>query len=114
MGDETEIGPAGAAHGGRHTQGGGEFSSPFQARAQFLKNWHWQSVVGINRGTCERGKAQHGTNSETGKACAAEWEGLRSQTLTLIEDGRVVWQPDGAQSELMTLPESLSRAPKKP
>ena len=211
MSDETAIGPAGAPDGGGHTPGGGEFSSPFQARAQFFKNWHWQSVVGINLGTCERGGAQHGTNSETGGACAAEWEGLRCQTLTLaesidqlrafhrrapflffngntfatigrelvlaifsdlppvrkreassavahyiagvldrdsmveiveslyetacfqpgdrvktlrgsthgtllrlLEDGRVVWQPDGSRTELTALPESLARAQTKP
>lgn len=27
----------------------------------------------------------------------------------LLEDGRVVWQPDGSKSELMALPESLTR-----
>jgi hypothetical protein len=29
--------------------------------------------------------------------------------LRLLEDGRVVWQPDGSHSELMALPESLTR-----
>jgi hypothetical protein len=29
--------------------------------------------------------------------------------LRLVEDGRVVWQPDGSESELMALPESLLR-----
>lgn len=29
------------------------------------------------------------------------------------EDGRVVWRPDGSNSELVTLPESLLREPKK-
>lgn len=85
MGDETEIGSAGAVDSGRHPQGGGEFSSPFQARAQFFKNWRWESIVGINRGACKRGRAQHGINSETGAACAAEWEDLRTQTLILAE-----------------------------
>jgi hypothetical protein len=29
--------------------------------------------------------------------------------VSLLEDGRVVWRPDGAESELMALPESLLR-----
>jgi hypothetical protein len=85
MSDETEIGPAGAPDGGGHSQGGGGISSPFQTRAAFVKNWDWQSVVGINRGACQRGRAQHGVNSETESACAQEWETLRSQILTLAE-----------------------------
>lgn len=85
MADETEIGSAGTPDGGRHPQGGGGLGSPLQARAAFLKNWDWQSVVSINRGACARGKAQHGTNSETGAACAAEWEVVHFQTLTLGE-----------------------------
>ena len=59
--------------------------SPLQARAAFIKNWDWQSVVRINRGACERGGAQHGVNSETGRACETEWETKRSATLTLAE-----------------------------
>lgn len=85
MPDETEIGPAGASDGGRHPQGSPRIGSPLQARAAFVKNWDWQSVVGINRGACERGRAQHGINSETGGACAQEWEAFRSQILTLAE-----------------------------
>ena len=85
MSDETAIGSAGATDGGGHPQGGGGIGSPLQARAEFLKNWDWHAVVSINRGACERGRAQHGANSETGAACAAEWESLRFQTLTLGE-----------------------------
>src|SRR5438093_973485 len=85
MTDETETRPAGASDSGRHPPGGGEVGSPLQARAVFVKNWDWQSVVSINRGACERGRAQHGINSETGGACAQEWEALRSQVLTLAE-----------------------------
>lgn len=85
MADETAIGPAGAPDGGRHPQSGGGISSPLQTRAAFVKNWHWQSVVSINRGACERGRAQHGINSEAGATCAQEWEKLRSQVLTLAE-----------------------------
>jgi hypothetical protein len=85
MHDETETGSAGAPEGRRPPQGGGGVGSPLQARAQFLKNWDWNVVVSINRGACERGRAQHGVNSEAGAACAAEWEKLRFQTLTLDE-----------------------------
>jgi hypothetical protein len=85
MADETETGPAGAPEGGGHSQGGGGLGSPLQTRAAFVKNWDWQSVISINRGACQRGRAQHGVNSETGSACAQEWETLRSQILTLAE-----------------------------
>jgi hypothetical protein len=85
MADETEIGPAGTPDSGGHPQGGGGVSSPLQARAAFLKNWDWHSVISINRGACERGRAQHGVNSETGSACAQEWEARRFEVLTLAE-----------------------------
>ena len=204
MSNETPIGSAGASDGGGHPPGGGGVGSPLQARAAFIKNWGWQSVVSINQGACERGRAQHGVNSETGSACAADWEkqqavvlslqetfdllksfhrrapflffngntfatigretsfalfrdlpvvrrrevasaiahyiagvldreamvsivenlcqsadlktgdrvktlrgSTRGRVLRLIEDGRVLWQPDGSASELMALPESL-------
>jgi hypothetical protein len=85
MKDEIETGPAGAPDSSGHSGGGGGDSSPLQTRAAFIKNWEWQSVVRINRGTCERGGAQHGLNSETSSACAAEWETQRQQVVTLGE-----------------------------
>jgi hypothetical protein len=85
MTNETASRSAGASDGGGHSPGGGGVGSPFQARAAFLKNWDWLAVISINRGACERGGAQHGINSETGAACAKEWEALRQQTLTLAE-----------------------------
>src|ERR1035437_8870383 len=85
MSDETPNRSAAPPEGGRHPPGGGEIGSPLQARAAFLKNWDWHAVVSINRGACERGRAQHGVNSETGAACATDWEALRRQTLTLGE-----------------------------
>ena len=85
MGNEAEIGSAGTPHSRRHPQGSGGIGSPLQARAAFVKNWDWQSVISINRGACERGRAQHGVNSETGSACAQEWEAFSSQVLTLAE-----------------------------
>jgi hypothetical protein len=83
MSDEAAVGSAGTPDGERYSPSGGGIGSPFQARAAFLKNWHWKSVIGINQGACERGRAQHGTNSETAKACAQEWESLRSKDLSL-------------------------------
>jgi hypothetical protein len=85
MSNETETGPAGASDRGGHSGSGGEFSSPFQARAQFFKNWSWESIIGINRRACERGRAQHGLNSEAAGSCATRWETCRGQALTLGE-----------------------------
>ena len=85
MSDETPNRPARTPDGGRPASGGGGLGSPLQARAAFLKNWDWVTVIHINRGACERSRAQHGINSETGAACAADWEKLRAETLTLGE-----------------------------
>ena len=206
MSNETPIGSAGASDGGGHPSGGGGLDSPLQTRAQFLKNWDWNAVISINRGACERGRAQHGVNSEAGTACATDWEkqktivfsfqetldllksfhrrapflffngntfatigretsfalfrdlpvvrrrevassiahyiagvldrddmvsivdslcqnaelkpgdrvktlrgSTKGKVLRLMADGRVVWRPDGSDSELMSLPESLLR-----
>lgn len=38
----------------------------------------------------------------------------RGTVIRSREDGRVVWRPDGANSELVALPESLLRDPKNP
>src|SRR5438045_5270197 len=85
MDNETPTGSAGASDGGGHPPGGRGISSPFQARAAFIKNWSWQSVVSINRGACERGRAQHGANSETSETCAQSWETQRPLELSLLE-----------------------------
>lgn len=85
MSNETASGSAGATDGGGHPPGGGGIGSPLQARAAFVKNWSWQSVVSINRGACERGRAQHGLNSEAGTACAADWEAQRPVVVSLLE-----------------------------
>jgi hypothetical protein len=85
MPDETPNRPAEASDSGRHPRGGGEGGSPLQARAAFVENWDWESVTGINRGTCARGGAQHGINSETGSACAEGWERQRHTVATLGE-----------------------------
>jgi hypothetical protein len=74
---KTDSGTGSGGRGGEH--------SPLQARAAFIENWGWESVVGFNQGACERGKAQHGHNSETHEKVRAEWEETRRQTLTLLE-----------------------------
>lgn len=126
MVDETATGPAGAFDSGGHPPGGGGDSPPLQARAAFVKNWEWQSIVSINRGACQRGGAQHGANPETASACAQEWETLRGQSLTLAEtldrlrgfhrkapflffNGKVVWKADGSGAELTATPAGLLR-----
>jgi hypothetical protein len=85
MSDETANRFAGTPDGGRPTSGGDGIGSSLQTRAAFLKNWDWVAVASINRGTCERSRAQHGINPETEAACAADWEKLRRETLTLAE-----------------------------
>jgi hypothetical protein len=85
MNDEAAIGSAGAPDRGGHPPGSAGEQSPLQARAAFLKNWSWQSVVGYNRGACARGGAQHGPNPETQEACAKEWEQKRCEVFTLAE-----------------------------
>src|SRR5262245_24312984 len=85
MSDEAATGFSETPERPGHPAGGDGFRSPLQARADFIENWDWKSVVSINRGACERGGAQHGLNSETGKACAEEWESLRPQRLSLLD-----------------------------
>jgi hypothetical protein len=85
MSHETETGSAGGTHDGRHRGGSGESDSPLQTRAAFLAHWGWESVVGLNGRTCARGGAQHGFNSETHAACAADWEAARSLEVTLAD-----------------------------
>ena len=65
-------------------RGTGEPAS-LQARAPFLANWDWQSVVGINERLCRGGRAQHGKNSETHAACGEEWAEGSRQERTLLE-----------------------------
>src|ERR1051325_4300563 len=65
---------SGDAQGGR-----GDEHSPLQARAAFIKNWSWESIIGLNRGSCERGRAQHGHNSETHERVRRQWEETRQE-----------------------------------
>jgi hypothetical protein len=85
MSDEAETGSAQAAHRGGHSGRSRREPAPLQSRAHFLQNWSWLSVTEINRGLCERGRAQRGINSETHAAAAEEWEKHRASELTLLE-----------------------------
>src|SRR5205814_9045254 len=57
--------------------------SPLQGRAAFIKNWDWQLVTSLNRGSCDRGKALHGHNSETYERVRQRWEEHCPRELTL-------------------------------
>ncbi len=83
--NETPIGPVGSTHGGGHRLGSGEECSPLQTRAAFLKNWGWESVVGINQRACARGGSQHGINSETGAASERLWREKHTAELSLLD-----------------------------
>src|SRR5439155_2566676 len=85
MSDETEIGSAGAPDRRGHFGGGAGEQSPLQARAAFLKNRSWELVVGLNRGACARGGAQHGQNSESYARVEAEWRRRQAEDSTLDE-----------------------------
>jgi hypothetical protein len=85
MTNETADGPAGAPQGRGHSRGSPGEQSPLQARAAFIKNRSWESVVSFNRGACARGGAQHGINSESGAACAEKWEKARGQEVSFLE-----------------------------
>jgi len=85
MADEAANRATGAFDNGGHSQGSRGEPAPLQSRANFLKNWSWTSVTEINRGLCERGRAQQGINSETHKAVEEEWERRRASELTLLE-----------------------------
>ncbi|MGD0539328.1 MAG: hypothetical protein ABSC03_16980 [Verrucomicrobiota bacterium] len=85
MPDETAAGSAGTPDGRGHPRGGPGQQSPLQARAQFLKNRGWELVVGLNRGACARGGAQHGQNSESYAALETEWRRQQAEVCSLAE-----------------------------
>jgi hypothetical protein len=85
MSDETANRPAQEAEAGNDSGRGGDEHSPLQTRAAFVENWGWESIVSYNRGSCERGRAQHGYNRETYERTRQLWEQTRSQELTLLE-----------------------------
>src|SRR5438876_11801869 len=85
MSNETASGSAGAPDRRGHPGGGPGEQPPLQARAQFLKNRSWELVVGLNRGACARGSAQHGQNSESHGAVEAEWRRRQTEAASLAE-----------------------------
>lgn len=85
MGDEAANRLAGAGDRTGLPGGSPGEQSPLQARAAFLKNRDWELVVRLNRGACERGRAQHGQNSEGYAAAEAAWRARQPQVATLEE-----------------------------
>jgi hypothetical protein len=85
MPDETPNRPAEIRDSGGSAQGSAGEQSPLQARAAFLANWDWESVIRLNRGVCERGRAQHGKNSESFAAVGLEWQERRLVETALVE-----------------------------
>ncbi|MEI7729176.1 MAG: hypothetical protein WCO56_06375 [Verrucomicrobiota bacterium] len=119
MPDETENRLARTVKRSGHLGGSSGDESPLQARAAFIKDWDWQSIISINRGTCERGRAQHGINSETACACAQKWEAHRGQVGSLAETNDFLKEchkqaPFLFFNGLACLPEALIRMPPKP
>lgn len=86
MKDETPHGSSEVCNAGGGTEGSAGTESPLQARAAFLANWDWESIIRHNRGVCDRGGAQHGKNSESNERVAADWqERFQVETFTLGE-----------------------------
>src|SRR5262245_23014637 len=85
MADEVPTGPGEEADAG-DVQGEhrGE-QSALQVRAAFLENWDWELINSLNRTACERGRAQHGHNSETHERVRQRWEELRRVELSFKE-----------------------------
>jgi hypothetical protein len=85
MADETPSRPSEIRDAGGGAQGSAGEHPPLQTRAAFLQNWNWESVIRHNRGVCERGGAQHGTNSESFATVGQEWDQRREVEFTLGE-----------------------------
>jgi hypothetical protein len=85
MANETSAGSGGEVDRSGSQRGDPGQQSPLQARAAFLKNWNWDTVIRLNRGACERGKAQHGPNPETSGKIAKEWEERRELELSFSD-----------------------------
>ncbi len=77
LGEEAHAGDAPRRRPGKH--------SPLQARAPFIENWGWELIDSFNRGSCERGRAQFGHNSETHERVRQQWEETRPRELTFGE-----------------------------
>ncbi len=85
MSDETPNRSAESPDGRGRSGGGDGEQSPLQARAAFLKNRNWESVVSYNRGACARGSAQHGPRAEAFAACERDWEERQAVEVTFLE-----------------------------
>ncbi len=85
MADETANRPAQVRNTAGDDKRGRSEQSPLQSRAAFLANWDWESVACLNRTVCERGRAQHGTNSESVAVVRQEWLARRLEESSLIE-----------------------------
>lgn len=85
MGNEAPHGPSEETDSGNDAGERGDEQSPLRARAAFIQNWSWELIVSLNRGACERGRAQHGHNQETHQTVRQLWEETRPKELTLLE-----------------------------
>jgi hypothetical protein len=65
----------------------------------------WEAMVEIIESLCESASFAAGDRVKTLRGSA------RGVIVRLEEDGRVAWRPDGTESELLALPESLLREP---
>ena len=61
----------------------------------------WEPMVEILEGLCRVDALKAGDRVKTLRGST------RGVILKLLEDGRVVWHPEGSNAELMALPESL-------
>jgi hypothetical protein len=61
----------------------------------------WEAMVGIVESLSEAADWKPGDRVQTLRGS------LHGVIVRLLEDGRVVWQPEGTASELTALPESL-------
>ena len=61
----------------------------------------WEGMASTVEELCQSADLKAGDRVKTLRGST------RGRILRLMDDGRVVWQPDGSTSELMALPESL-------
>jgi hypothetical protein len=85
MADETSLRSGDESHAEDGAGRGAGEPASLQARAPFLQNWDWHSIVRINERLCRGGKAQHGKNSETHARCEQEWNEGSGKERTLLE-----------------------------
>jgi hypothetical protein len=63
----------------------------------------WDAMAGIVESLSETADWKPGDRIKTLRGS------LRGKILRVLDDGRVIWQPDGTKNELTALPESLCR-----